>query len=229
MKTIPNYLRLIFIILSITSCDSALNSTGVVIDKTTGLPIDSVTVNAKNIYFVHTDSMGKYLIDTAMYGHVVSLEILLSKQGYKTKLVDFKNDQISKQNALIEMEVLESSIEEFCFDLSRVSQMYFFNKYFISMINVLTLVFLIFNKRVRWRIVWILGVFMFNFTAFISFVDCRILDFNLINWPVILTHYWHYPFSIKVVFPFASVVFWSAYLINKRLLVKPEKSIHNTL
>jgi hypothetical protein len=205
------------------SCDSGLNSSGVVVDKKTRLPIDSVTINVKNLYSVYTDSMGKYKIDTTIYGHVVYLEILLSKQGYKTKHVDFKNDKIKKSNAIIEMEILEDSTEEFCFDLKQVSQMYYFNKYFISLINILTLFFLILKKRVKWKLIWILGVFIFNFTIFISFVDCSIMDFKPINGPIFLTHYWHYPFSIKIVFPIASIAFWSAYLINKRLLLKPEE------
>ena len=228
METIYKYFGLIFILLFITSCHSNLGSNGVVIDKRTGHPIDGVTINAKNIYSVQTDSLGKYSIDTTMFG-LVKLEILLSKEGYKTKLIDFNNDKISTGNAIIEMEVLEDSTEEFCFDIKRVSQMYFFNKYFISMINVLTILFLIFKKRVKWKTVWILGVFIFNFTTLISFVDCRILDFNPINWPVLLTHHWHYPFAIKIVFPIASIVFWSTYLTNKRLLLKPEISKPKTL
>jgi hypothetical protein len=228
MKIIFKYLGLALIITTLISCDSGLFSKGVVIDKKTGLPIDSVIINVKNIDTVYTDSKGKYKVDTTIYGHVVDLEILVSKQGYKTKHVNFKKDKIKKNNAIIEMEILENSTEESCFDLKRVSQMYFFNKYFISLINILTLLFLIFKKRVKWRIIWILGVFIFNFTIFISFVDCSLMDFKPINGPVFLTHYWHYPFSIKIVFPIASIAFWSAYLINKRLLLKPEEiATHN--
>lgn len=230
MKIIFRYLGLALIITTLISCDSGLYSKGVVIDKKTGLPIDSVIINVKNIDTVYTDSKGKYKVDTTIYGHVVDLEILVSKQGYKTKHVNFKKDKIKKNNAIIEMEILENSTEESCFDLKRVSQMYFFNKYFISLINILTLLFLIFKKRVKWRIIWILGVFIFNFTIFISFVDCSLMDFKPINGPVFLTHYWHYPFSIKIVFPIASIAFWSAYLINKRLLLKPEEiATHNNV
>lgn len=230
MNIIFKYLGLALIITTFISCDSGLYSNGVVLDKKTGLPIDSAIINVKNIDTVYTDSKGKYIVDTTIYGYVVDLEILVSKQGYKTKHVNFKKDKIKKNNAIIEMEILENSTEESCFDLKRVSQMYFFNKYFISLINILTLLFLIFKKRVKWRIIWMLGVFIFNFTIFISFVDCSLMDFKLINGPVFLTHYWHYPFSIKIVFPIASIAFWSAYLINKRLLLKPEEiATHNNV
>jgi len=223
MGMISKYLGLVFLILVLISCDTGFYSNGLVIDKMTQLPIDSVTINIKNLDSVFTDSIGNYKIDTMIYGYAGECEILLSKHGYKTKHVNFKKYKIEKHNAIIEMEMLENSIEESCIDLKRVSQMYFFNKYFISLINILTLLFLILKKRVKWRILWILGVLILNFTIFISFVDCNMIDFKLINSPVFLTHYWLYPFSLKIVIPFVSICFWSIYLIRKEVLFKPKK------
>lgn len=223
MRIISKYFGFVIVILALISCDTGFHSKGLVIDKMTRLPIDSVTINIKNLDSVYTDCMGKYEIDMMIYGYAGELEILLSKQGYRTKHVNFKKDKIEKDNALIEMEILENSTEEYCVDLKRISQIRFFNKYFISLINILTLLFLILKKRVKWRILWILGVLILNFTIFISFVDCSMMDFKPINGPVFLTHYWHYPFSIKIVIPITSIAFWSIYLINKILLFKHEK------
>lgn len=157
-----------------------------------------------------------------IYGYAGDLEILLAKNGYKTKHVGFKTDAIKKDSTLIELEKLTGFSEDFCLNQKTVSQLFYFNKFFISSLNILTLMFLIFRKRVKWRFLWILGVLLINLTIFISFTDCSISDFKLINGPIYLTHYWFYPYSVKIVIPIVTVVFWCIYLIKKRILFKTE-------
>jgi hypothetical protein len=222
MREITKYHGLVLLILILISCDTGFNSKGIVIDKMTRLPIDSVTINIKNLDSTYTDNTGKYKIDTLIYGYAGELEVLLSKQGYKTKHINFTKNKLEKDNALIEMELLNDSTDDYCIDIKRAPQMHFVNKHIVSLVNILTMLFLVLKRNVKLRVLWILCVLMLNFTIFISFVDCSIMGFNPFNGPVFLTHYRHYPFSIKIVIPVATIVFWSIYLINKTLIIKHE-------
>jgi hypothetical protein len=215
-------LGLFIILILVVSCDTGFNSKGLVIDKSTQLPIDNVKIDIKGKGTTYTDSLGYYKIDTMIYGYAGNLEILLNKDGYKTKHVNFKTDKIEMNNALIELEKLGKSTVHFCIEKKRISQLYYFNMYFISLFNLLTLLFLLFKKKIRGKILWILGVILFNLTILISFTDCSISDFKLINSPIPLTHYWIHPYSIKIVIPVFAIIFWGIYLIKKKALFKNE-------
>lgn len=214
----------IFAMTFMVSCDTGFHSAGLVINKATRQPIDSVKIYIKNIDSTYTDSLGHYKIDTMVYGYAGSLEILLAKDGYKTKHVNFKSDPISKDAAVIEMEKLEAdSLEDLCIQKKVVPIMYYVNLYFISLLNLLTLLFLIFKKEIKRKIVWILSVLLFNCTLFVSITDCSIMDFSLINGPFYLTHYWLYPYSVKIVVPIATILFWCIYLIKRRIVFRTKE------
>jgi hypothetical protein len=75
------FFALVILVTLMVSCDTGFHSEGLVIDKSTRLPIDSVKIYVKNIDTVYTDSFGKYKIDTTIHGYAGDLEILLAKKG----------------------------------------------------------------------------------------------------------------------------------------------------
>ncbi len=158
------------------------DSRGLVIDKATRLPLDSVKINIKSIDSVFTDSIGKYNYHKMVYGYAGEFEMLLSKKGYKTKHVNFKNDKIDRQNALIEMEKLEKSSKDLSIKKEAVSKMYFVNLFVISIFNLLTLLFIIFKKRIKRKILWIAGILLFNITLFFSITDGSLSGYKLNNY-----------------------------------------------
>jgi len=60
-----------FLLLFLFSCDTPFNSKGFVIDKSTGLPVDGVKIFIKGLDSLITDTTGKYVIDTMIYGVAV--------------------------------------------------------------------------------------------------------------------------------------------------------------
>ena len=223
------FLVIIFIVTFMVSCDTGFHSEGLVINKSTQLPIDSVKIHIKDLDSIYTDSVGKYRIDTMIYGYAGYLEILLVKEGYQTKHVNFKNDRVIQDNAIIEMEMLNGSTQEFSLPKKTISLMYYFNLYIISLVNVLTLLFLIFRKGIPWKYFWILGVLLFNLILFISFTDGSVSDFSILNGPVYLTHYWIYPYSVKIVLPLTSIMFWILYLAKHKIAFKIEKEYYQVV
>ena len=203
------------------SCDTGWSSKGVVIDKSTGLPIENAKIDIRGFRFIYTNDSGWFKIDTMIYGNVGPLEVLVEKEGYKSKHLNFKSDKVDMKNARIEMEKLEPPTAELCISRKWIPRFYYFNLYFLSLLNVSTIVFQIVKKRIKWRGLWILGIMLFNLALFISFTDCSIASFRIINGPIFLTHYWVYPYSVKVVIPIFTLMFWGIYLMNRKLICKP--------
>lgn len=217
---IYKFAGLFFLLVFLTSCDTGWSSKGVVIDKSTGHPIENAKIDVKGLGSTYTNEVGQYKIDTMIHGLAGQLEILVEKEGYRSKHVNFKTDKIDRKNARIEMDKLETATEEFCSNRKWVSRFYYFNLYFLSLLNVLTIVFLIFKKKIKWRALWILGILLFNFTLFLSFTDCSIVGFRIINGPIFLTHFWVYPYSVKIVVPLVTLLFWGIYLPKRNGLLK---------
>jgi len=216
-------LALISVLFFLLSCDTGFSSKGFIIDHSTGLPIDNVTIHIKDLDSIRTDSTGKYKIDTLIYGSAGNLEILLKKEGYKTKHVSLRKSKNRNANELIQMEKIENTSDNYCMKKKRVAQMFYFNKYVLSLINIATILFLIFSIRIKRRMLWIFGILLFNLTFFITYTDCSINNFRLINGPVYLTHYWIYPYSVKIVVPLATMTFWLIYLRFRKILLKPQE------
>ena len=63
-------LLLIMMFLLLMSCDTGFHSKGVIIEKVTQLPIDSVKVSIKGLGITYSDSLGHYEIDTVIFGYV---------------------------------------------------------------------------------------------------------------------------------------------------------------
>ncbi len=203
----------------LVSCDTGFQSKGLVLDKSTQLPINNVKIDIKGRGITYTDSIGHYKIDTMIYGYAGNLEILVKKDGYKAKHVNFKLDKIKMDNALIELDKIENSVDIYYIKENRISQFYYFNLYCISLFTLLTLLFLIIKKKIKWKILWILAILLINLTFFVSITDCSISDFKIINSPFHLMKYWLNPYSFKIVIPIFSIAFWILYFTKKSIIV----------
>lgn len=214
-----NTFMLLTIAFLLTSCDTKFDSKGLVVDKLTKLPIHNVKINIKELDSTYTDSLGRFVINKFVNGWAGDFEILLEKEGYKTRHINFETRNIKRDSAVIELEKLASDSESYCFDKKIISHIYYFNKYFLSFLNVLTILFLII-KKIKWKIVWILGILLNNLTIWISYTDCSIIKFHFINGPIYWTHFGMNPYSFKIVIPIITLVFWTIYLIKKNVLIK---------
>lgn len=223
MKILNRFLIPVFALLLLTSCDTLFSSKGQVIDKDTRQPLSEVKINMKNIDTVYTDSAGYYSYRKVMHGSAGALEMLLSKEGYQSKHVSFRSAKTDPQNMLIEMERTEAAQADGLVDRCWVSAMYYINMYVISLLNVLTLLFVVFRKGLKRKVLWIFGILLLNPTFFLSVTDGSIASFFPLNGPVYLTYFSAYPFSLKIVLPLGTLLFWSLYLWRWNKLVK-EKS-----
>ncbi len=206
-----NAVLLLLIFFLLISCDTGFHSKGVVIDKATQLPIDSVKVNIKGLGFTYSDSLGRYEVDTVIKRYAGALELLLEKEGYAVRHITFNSSDMKKDSALIVLEKAANRSGDYCVNRKYVSWMFYFNKYVLSLINILTLLFVVIKKRIKWRVVWIIGVLLFNVTLFVSFTDCSIVKLYFLNGPVYLTHFGLNPYSVKIVVPVVTIVFWIIY------------------
>lgn len=215
---ITNILLLIMMFLLLMSCDTGFHSKGVIIEKVTQLPIDSVKINIKGLGLTYSDSLGHYEIDTVINKNAGALELLLEKEGYVTRHITFDKTGIKRDSAVIALERTANSTGSYCINSKYVAWMFYFNKYVLSLINILTLLFLIIKKKIKWRLAWIIGVLLCSFTLFISYTDCSIVKFYVLNGPIYLTHFWVHPYSVKIVMPIATIAFWVFY--NKHIASK---------
>jgi hypothetical protein len=88
---IKNSILLFIILSSLTSCDYVISGSGIVIDKISKQPIDSVLIEAYYIdknesLFVgqmYSDSVGRFYLSTGPLGsHDMDLVLIFSKEGY---------------------------------------------------------------------------------------------------------------------------------------------------
>jgi len=198
------------------SCDTGFYSTGRITDAATGFPVDSAKVSLKELNYTFTDSNGYYKVDTVIHKAAGQLELLIEKEGYKTRHVNFRNDCIDKRNSIITLERTDKEKDSSCLPRKLVSMMFYFNKYLISSINLLTLIFLFFKRKIKYRAIWIILVLLGNITLYISYTDCSIVKMSVLNGPVYLTHFWVYPYSVKIVIPLATLAFWGYYIFFRK-------------
>jgi len=225
MKKINQLFILVVICVLLISCDTKFSSNGVVIDQNTHQPVAGVKISIKDRDSTFTDNFGKYRIDKFIYGWAGDFEILLEKDGYKTKHINFNKGKLQLVNAIIELEKSEGK-PVYAVDRKYVKTMFYFNKYVLSLLNLLTLLFVAIKKKVNYRFVWIMGILLLNPTFFISFTDLSLVKFHLLNGPVYLTHFYMYPYSLKFVFPVATILFWIIYLVKRDKIfyeIKTEK------
>lgn len=218
-----NTVILIIILVLAVSCDTKFYAEGSVVDKATKLPLEYVAISVKNLDTIYTNSQGQFHIDTFIHRYTGDFEILLEKEGYKSRHVNFKESQMKQKELFFEMEKLQESGTSTSLSERRVSQMYYFNKYFLSAFNVFTIVFILFRGNLKWRFLWIAGILIFNLTLFLSIADASLSDYKLLNGPVYLMHYSFFPFSVKIVLPVTTFLFWSLWVFKRKCIVRPMK------
>ncbi len=92
MKDIKIILVLVFIAFFTACGDCLQTATGVLIDKQTNLPIDSVFVKNKNEYksdFTYSDKNGNFTLESISGGlfSCPPMTVILSKEGYETMTI----------------------------------------------------------------------------------------------------------------------------------------------
>lgn len=207
MKNIVILILFVVLILAV-SCDTKFYADGLIVDKTTKFPLEQVMISVKTLDTIYTDSYGKFHIDTFIHRYAGDFEILLTKEGYKTTHINFSKIQRTKKEYLFEMEKLQNYEAPCCLNRQRVRQMYYFNKFFLSAFNVLTIVFILFRRKLKWRFFWIAGILILNPTFFVSVADCSLMSLKILNGPIYLTHFSFYPFSVMIVLPVFPLLFW---------------------
>lgn len=99
MEKIRLLFSTIFFIVIICSCDCPINVTGVILDKETGLPIDSVAIGRTDTADLdnpfndkaYSDSIGKYDYHR-ISGSCNTVTLYFTKKGYKTLKIETKNN-----------------------------------------------------------------------------------------------------------------------------------------
>lgn len=100
--SIKNSIVLFMILILLTSCDYFYSGRGIVIDKTSQQPIDSVFVEAYLIdenesLFVdqmYSDSAGRFHLSTGpLGGHDLDLVFIFSKEGYNNLIANEPNGE----------------------------------------------------------------------------------------------------------------------------------------
>lgn len=217
MKRILHLLAFVLTGALLTSCDTGFFSTGQVIDKNTKQPIEAVRIDAKGFDTTFTDSAGKYEIQKFVCGYAGNLELLLEKEGYKSKHISFKSG-IEKNPVLIE---LEKSVDgkAVCVDRVWVKRLFHFNQYFFPLLNLLTLIFVAAKRNLRWKFAFIPGILLLNFYIQFSFTD---FSFVGINYMIGLLWPFYHPYSLSLVVPFATLLFWGLFLFRKNLIFRKE-------
>jgi len=209
-------LLLLIIPMLLCSCDYVFHSEGIIMNKETLNPIDSAIIFIKDIDSVYSDSSGRFKIDKIMSGTGTDFEILVEKKGYLPVYLNY-SERSDSNNTLIKMQSTDKEFKPF-FPRKLVRFSYYTNMVVWSIFNVFTMIFILSNKNLRKRFLWIIGILIFNLTFYFLFLDGTISKFSIINGPFYLTHYWMHPYSIKVGFPIVSILFWVFYKIKPELI-----------
>lgn len=206
-------------LITLNSCDSYFFSKGEIIDSKTQFPVDSAKISIKGWDPIYTDSKGRFEISKPYFGTWTDFEILIEKDNYIPKYLNITKDGLGKDSVLIE---LRPTIDQFnsSFTSKSVKTFYLINLLGISLINFLTLIFIIRNKKIRSRIYWIIGILCVNLTFSYLYLDFSLLDYEILNFPIFLTHYKLYPFTIKIVIPIVTMIFWFMYLVIPKQILK---------
>jgi hypothetical protein len=211
----------IFLILlfSLSSCFSPSHSEGVVIDQNTSLPIDSAQITFLELYTVYTDTQGQYEI-FGNWGLLTDLEILVERKGYKTKYINISesNYDLSKKVTI----KLQAFSKEYKPMLAQ-NKLRFINtliKIVFSLINAVTLIFILFQSKISRKFLWITGIMLINPAFRLLNVDYTLLNFEILNGPFYLFNYYNFPYSLIIAIPAISIVFWILFLVRRNWILE---------
>ena len=216
----------IFLILlfSLSSCFSPSHSEGVIIDLNTSLPIDSAQITVQELYTVYTDTQGQYEI-FGNWGLLTDLELLIEKKGYKTTYFNVSESTYDLNNNVIIK--LQPTTKEYKPVLAQ-NKLRFINtliKIVFSLFNAATLIFILFQSKIRRKFLWITGIILINPAfRFLQF-DYSLLDYEILNGPFYLFNYWNYPYSLIIAVPAISMVFWIIYRMKRKWILEKSQPI----
>ena len=228
MKKFNQLFTLVAICVCFISCDSGISFNGKVVDKNTHQPISGVRISIKDRDTTFTDSIGKHKYGKMFYGSFGDNEILLEKDGYQAKHLNISKQRQQQFNAVVELEKSKGTAV-YSIDRKYLKAMFYFNKYVLSLLNVLTLIFVSLKKKIEYRSVWIIGILLLNLTLFYSFTDFSLVKYHILNGPVYLTHYLVHPYSLKIVIPVATILFWVIYLIKREWIINKIVTTESTI
>jgi hypothetical protein len=202
----------------LSSCLSPGHSDGVVIDQNTLSPIDSTQITSEESNTVFSDSLGRFEIYRSFW---TEFEILAEKKGYQPKYINSaKGDYNFNKTKVIQLQQTHKIYKP---ALSK-NQLRFINsliKITFSILNVLTLIFILVNAEIRWRYMWITAILFLNLIFNFLYLDFSLLGYEVIHAPFFLIGYWNNPYSLKIAVPIISIAFWILYL-SKCNLVKED-------
>jgi len=219
-------LGLVILSLILSSYDPPLSHLGgVVIDKNTSVPIDSAQITIMESYLLYTDSTGVFE-KIRMRGIGSGLEMLVEKKGYQPKFFNFSEGVYNPDSTIIK---LQPTINVYKPALSQ-NQLRFINsliKIVFSLINVITLIFILVKAEIRWRYIWIIGILFINLIFNLLYFDFNLISYEIIHAPFFLEGYWNNPYSLKITVPIISIVFWILYFSRRNLIKEDILEIRN--
>lgn len=225
MSRFKSFIDFSLLLLILSSCDTVFDSRGVIIDSATAKPVDHARIIVKGFDTIYSDSAGKFKIQKIISGVWTQREIMIEKNGYIPKYVNFNNDMYDHDSAVIKLQPAKEAFKP-VLPRKAVKFMYWFNKIVLSLFNVFTLIFIIFKKGIRKKYLWIIGVLFLNFTFYFLYLDLSLSRFRPINGPIYLTNYWMYPYSVKIVIPVITIAFWILYFFKRNWIMKKDKLIN---
>lgn len=216
MKTRSQLLIGLSVCVLMISCDTMFYSKGVVIDKSTGKPVDSVRINIRNLDTCFTDSLGRYQIKKFIPGSVGDFEIMLEKDGFKPKHVNFSKDKVNRLDAVIELTKSEGK-PKMAINRVWVKRVFWMNDCLYPLLTLVTFLFVVLKKKIRRKWLWIAAVFVLNLYLQLSITDLSIKDIGLHFG--LFPFFWH-PYSVGLLLPFGTLLFWGFYFFRNNLVVK---------
>jgi hypothetical protein len=145
--------------------------------------------------------------------------MLVKKDGYVPFYVDYRKEAFNRGQDTLRMKTSRAPFVPL-FSQHAVGVMYWFNLIVISLLNLFTLGFVLFKRKLRVRFLWAAAILVLNTTLYVLYLDGSLVHFHLLNGPVYLTPYWMYPYSLKIVLPLASLAFWILYLFKRDSITK---------
>jgi hypothetical protein len=204
------------IILSFILCSydpAHIHLQGVIVDENTSTPIVSAKISVRESTFLFTDSLGGFKIDQLGSG----FEILIEKNGYKPKYINFSNEKYEMDNAIIK---LQPTNQEYKSSLTE-DGLRFINtliKVIFSLFNAFTIIFILVKSRIKLKFLWIIGIMLINPELRLLEADLSVIHYQILNGPFYFFNYWNYPYTLLIAVPFIAIIFWILYLAKSGLI-----------
>lgn len=212
---------LLGVLLLTISCDRSFTMSGRVVNDATNTPVEGVRIITSENTTTHSDSSGHFKVNRFGSGSKSDkLEVLLSKEGYKTKYFD-----LSKLKDIQEISLSMKASNDTLnvrYSQTYVKLLYWINMIFVNFFVLLTFLFVLFGKM-RYKWIWITLFLFTNFTLNINYINGA-PSFSFLHLPFYLKHYVYYPFTIKIVFPFSIILFWILHFIRTTSTINKRKA-----